>query len=184
MFDHNLGLGTRKSSLTPSDREPATFWITSPLTTLTNNAAAGSVSKSGVGIWYLFPDEPVGPSAGLGLFAKREAKNTPIGRCGTSAALTHATSSPLIRFSSRFFNNAAHSNGNTGLAVNRRLGDGHTIIGCSTYTPLVDPKSKRSEYQPIYFDTFHGKEIKATGCGNGVTLLMRALQRSPIYITS
>ena len=57
----------------------------------------------------------------------------------------------------RFFNNAAHSNGNTGLAVNRRLGDGHTIIGCSTYTPLVDPSDKRSEYQPIYFDTFHGR---------------------------
>ena len=57
---------------------------------------------------------------------------------------------------SRFLNNAAHSNGNTGLAVNRRLGDGHTIIGCSTYTPLVDPLNRRSEYQPIYFDTFHG----------------------------
>ena len=64
--------------------------------------------------------------------------------------------------SSRFFNNAAHSNGNTGLAVNRRLGEGHTIIGCSTYTPLVDPKDKRSEYQPIFFDTFHGKEIQRT----------------------
>ena len=83
VFDHNLGMGTKKSSLTPSDREPSTFWITSPLTTLTNNAAAGSASKTGVGIWYLFPDKPVGPSAGLGLFAKLEAKSTPIGRCGT-----------------------------------------------------------------------------------------------------
>ena len=63
-------------------------------------------------------------------------------------------------FMARFFNNAAHSNGNTGLAVNRRLGEGHTIIGCSTYTPLVDPSDKRSEYQPIYFDTFHGRMKK------------------------
>ena len=61
-------------------KEPTTFWLTSPLTTFTNNAAAGSEAKIGVGIWYLFPDEPVGHSAGLGLFAKREAKHTPIGR--------------------------------------------------------------------------------------------------------
>ena len=80
VFEHNLGMGTRKSSLTPSDREPATFWITSPLTTLTNNAAAGSVSKSGVGIWYLFPDEPIALCKGLGIFEKKEAKNTPIPR--------------------------------------------------------------------------------------------------------
>ena len=38
----NLGLGTRKGRLTESDDEPTTFWITSPLTTLENNAAAGS----------------------------------------------------------------------------------------------------------------------------------------------
>ena len=56
----------------------------------------------------------------------------------------------------RFYNNAAHSNGNSGLSFNRRLGKGHTIIGCSTYTPLVDPKKPNSEYQPVVFDTFHG----------------------------
>ena len=42
------------------------------------------------------------------------------------------------------------------MALNKRLGEGHTIIGCSTYTPLVDPKDKSSEYQPVVFDTFHG----------------------------
>ncbi len=78
LFDHNLGLGTRKGGLTPSDTQPATFWITSPLTTMTNNAAAGADSTSGFGIWYLFPDEPVGPSAGLGFFGEKEAKHTPI----------------------------------------------------------------------------------------------------------
>jgi hypothetical protein len=78
VFDHNLGLGTRPGFLTSSDSEPATFWITSPLTTFTNNAAAGSDGSTGHGIWYLFPDEPVGPSAGLGFFARKEAKYTPI----------------------------------------------------------------------------------------------------------
>ena len=80
LFNHNLGLGTRKGSLNPSDIEPTTFWLTSPVTEFTNNAAAGSDSRKGVGIWYLFPDEPVGPSAGKGMFARREAKHTPIGR--------------------------------------------------------------------------------------------------------
>ncbi len=77
VFHHNLGLGTRKGGLTPSDTQPATFWITSPLTTMTENAAAGADSHSGFGIWYLFPDAPVGPSTGL-FFKKHEAKHTPI----------------------------------------------------------------------------------------------------------
>merc|ERR1719414_1132205 len=76
LFDGNLGLTTRKGFLTPSDSEPTTFWLTSPLVTMTNNHAAGSDSKHGVGIWYLFPDEPVGPSKNLNppLFGYREAK--------------------------------------------------------------------------------------------------------------
>ena len=68
-FERNLGLGTRKGLLTPSDNEPSTFWITSPRTSLIDNVAAGSHSHMGVGIWFLFPDEPVAASAGLGLFA-------------------------------------------------------------------------------------------------------------------
>ena len=80
VFDHNLGLGTRKGSLTPSDKEPTTFWFTSPLVEVTNNAAAGSEMKSGTGIWYLFPDEPIALCKGLGIFEKKEAKNTPIPR--------------------------------------------------------------------------------------------------------
>ena len=71
--------------LNPSDEEPTTFWITSPLTILTENAAAGADTKTGVGIWYLFPDAPVGPSTGL-FFDYREAKNTPIGECSNNVA--------------------------------------------------------------------------------------------------
>ena len=47
---------------------------------MTNNAAAGSEIQKGTGIWYLFPDEPIGDCKGLGIFEKREAKNTPISR--------------------------------------------------------------------------------------------------------
>jgi hypothetical protein len=43
---------------------------------MTNNAAAGSDKQAGHGIWYLFPEEPVGPSQGLGFFDRREAKRT------------------------------------------------------------------------------------------------------------
>ena len=52
----------------PSDNEPTTFWITSPATVLKDNVAAGSDSSKGVGIWYLFPDQPVGPSENLTLY--------------------------------------------------------------------------------------------------------------------
>ena len=57
-FHHNLGLVTNamgnvtnRNGTIPSDRLPSIFWITSPLTTLTENSAAGS---EGVGIWYIF----------------------------------------------------------------------------------------------------------------------------------
>lgn len=141
-YEHNLGLTTRQGELTESDDEPSTFWITSPLTTMRNNAAAGSDNKEGVGIWYLFPDEPVGPSEGLGLFGYREAKYTPI---------------------DPFKDNVAHSNGNIGLALFRRLGESHEIIGCSTYSPRVDPKDEKSELSPVVFDGLIGWYINYAG---------------------
>ena len=81
-----------------------------------NNHAAGSGMK-GVGIWYLFPDAPVGPSVGL-FFKKREAKHTAI---------------------TLFENNVAHSNGQLGLGVFRRLREDHGLLGCSTYNPRENP---------------------------------------------
>ena len=58
-FHHNLGLLTKRmtpdlldrNGTIPSDRMPSTFWITSPLSVLTENSAAGS---DGMGIWYIF----------------------------------------------------------------------------------------------------------------------------------
>ncbi len=73
-----LSFVTRTSSLTPSDTHPTTFWITSPLNTLTNNVAAGSEGKNGVGIWYLFPVKPVGPSNTTDWFNGTNAKFIPI----------------------------------------------------------------------------------------------------------
>ena len=83
VFDRNLGIGSRKNDLTPSDERPTVFWITSPETQLTNNVAAGSDIHKGIGIWYLFPDEVVQPSKEIhdleGVFYDRkEAKHTPI----------------------------------------------------------------------------------------------------------
>ena len=79
LFRDNLGIGTKVGTLTPSDERPTTFWITSPLTTLVGNSAAGSDFVWGVGYWYLFPDRPVGESRTERFFGFREAKRTPIG---------------------------------------------------------------------------------------------------------
>ena len=75
---HNLGLLTKVMPIPrtiPSDRMPATFWITSPLTSLTENSAAGS---DGVGIWFIFAENVTGPSANEGFFQRGEAFRTPI----------------------------------------------------------------------------------------------------------
>ena len=128
LFQGNLGIGTRKGNLNPSDQQPTTFWITSPLTKMIDNVAGGSDFHTGVGIWYIFPDRVLDPSAQFGLMAPKEAKHTPI---------------------LEFRNNVAHSNGKAGLAFFRRLGANHEIIGCSTYTPKVQPRKRASDLMPI-----------------------------------
>ena len=75
VIEGNLVLGTKKGELTQSDNAATSYWITSPLTTVRNNVAAGSVHT---GFWWLFPEEPVGPSKGLGFFQRGEAKRTPM----------------------------------------------------------------------------------------------------------
>ena len=137
-FEGNLGIGTKKGEMLLSDKDPSTFWITSPLTTMINNRAAGSDNSKGVGIWFLFPDDEVGVAkeVGLSIFDKKEAKYTAI---------------------TKFKDNVAHSNGNIGLALFRRLGENHEIIGCSTYSPRVDPKlGSKSELKAVVFDGFVG----------------------------
>ena len=50
----------------------------------------------GIGIWYVFPWEPVGPSSGLGFMAYGEAMHTPM---------------------TKFYNNVAHSSGQVTLLI-------------------------------------------------------------------
>ena len=102
---------------------------------MVNNAAAGADNRDGVGFWFLFPTSPIGISACLDLFEKLEAKRTPI---------------------TKFEGNTAHSNGQLGLAVFRRLREDHGLLGCSTYNPRSDPLDKRSELVPAIFTDFTG----------------------------
>ena len=55
----NLGLGTRRTSSSgiPSDRDPATFWVTHPRALVRGNTAAGSEGK---GFWFLQASLPTG----------------------------------------------------------------------------------------------------------------------------
>ncbi|KAG1658049.1 hypothetical protein FOA52_004208 [Chlamydomonas sp. UWO 241] len=60
-FDGNLGFRTRPSfALLNTDSSPATFWITNPNNTWTNNVAGGS--EAGYGFWFRLQDHPDGPS--------------------------------------------------------------------------------------------------------------------------
>jgi cell migration-inducing and hyaluronan-binding protein len=87
----NLGLGTKSldNGLLPTDRNPATFWITNPDNIVRNNVAAGS---DGFGFWYALPEHPTGLSNRPDIWPRR----TPLGA---------------------FDNNVAHSNGDRGLNV-------------------------------------------------------------------
>ena len=138
-FIKNLGLGTRKGILTPSDDQPTTFWMTSAHSTMIGNAAAGSSYKEGVGIWFIIPDIITGPSRPLNFFQRKEQKYYPI---------------------TEFRDNVVHSNGGFGLAIFRRLGLNHEILGCSTYSPKVDPLDKKSNYQPVILDNLIGKSTE------------------------
>ena len=118
----NLGLMTKAGITIPSDRKPATFWITSPLTVMVGNAAGGS---AGVGIWYIFAPEVTGPSADQGFFQPGEAFRTRI--------LAMA-------------DNTAHSNGNRGfffgdeLTMDQDFADKETRL-CHPYEDPLDPYS-------------------------------------------
>ncbi|XP_061169000.1 protein DDB_G0287365-like [Saccostrea echinata] len=130
VFSGNLGAGTtRTNSLTKTDIMPSTFWITNPKTTMRNNVAAGS---DYAGIWYIFPDEPIGASYGVvKTMQKDEAKRTPI---------------------KEFTNNVVHSNRVHGFTFERRL-ENNTAFGWGTkYNPLSDPLDEDSAPQTAVFN--------------------------------
>lgn len=58
-FIHNLGAYTRAGATIETDEKPATFWITNPQNSYTDNSAAGS---EGFGYWFFVLDAPTGMS--------------------------------------------------------------------------------------------------------------------------
>ncbi|XP_060081443.1 protein DDB_G0287365-like [Ylistrum balloti] len=137
VFDGNLGASTRHGSLIPLDRRPTTFWITNPQTTFRNNVAAGSKD---MGIWFIFPDLPLGPSADKGFMNMYEARYTAI---------------------TEFSNNVAHSNKN-GLFIDDRIDlVTEEIDSCNRYEPKVDPSDRYSADKNVIIDrltAYHNRD--------------------------
>ncbi|MCW2971885.1 MAG: hypothetical protein JWN72_158 [Thermoleophilia bacterium] len=122
---NNLGFGTRAAEqgkqVIPTDRNPATFWITNPDNVVRGNVAAGSDST---GFWIALPQHPTG------LFAKLYPAET---------ARTWNRRIPLGQFAS----NTAHSNGGDGLNLdNGPRPDGTTEA--TYYNPHADPTNDKS----------------------------------------
>ncbi|XP_052812651.1 cell surface hyaluronidase-like [Mya arenaria] len=125
-FDGNLAMNTRKGTgfLEPMDKErPAGFWITNPKTYFRNNVAAGG---EGMGIWVVYPNAPLGPSAFIDppLMKDLEAQRTPF---------------------SEFVNNAAHSQDNFGVFIGGRLKADRTTHCCNMWQPRVNTSDPDSE---------------------------------------
>lgn len=114
----NLGLGTHEveDGLLPSDRRPATFWITNPNNVVKDNVAGGS---DGFGFWYALPEHPTGLSHAADIWPRR----TPLGI---------------------FRNNTAHSNADTGLNVDDGPdAEGNTTS--TWYKPVANPNNPDSD---------------------------------------
>ena len=137
----NLGLGTKavENGILPTDKTPATFWITNPDNVVDNNASAGS---EGFGFWYALPEHPLGLSKTSNIWPRR----TPLGS---------------------FNGNTAHSNGRDGVHVDHGPEpNGETKN--STFTPVIDPTNEKSapvvaHWNDItsYMNRAHGVWIRA-----------------------
>jgi cell migration-inducing and hyaluronan-binding protein len=108
----------------PSDRTPASFWITNPANEVRGNVAAGA---QGWGFWYALPEHPTGMSATDAVWPRR----TPLGA---------------------FVDNVAHSNRSGGLNVDDGpRADGVTEV--TWYAPRADPAAD-SPVVPAAFTNF------------------------------
>ena len=65
-----------------------------------------------------------------------------------------------------FENNCAHSYARFGLKIISNLGPGHTITGCSVYSPRVNPLDRHSDFVVIKLGKFIGKFHTCTGWKN------------------
>ncbi|ESO94033.1 hypothetical protein LOTGIDRAFT_228687 [Lottia gigantea] len=127
LLDGNIGLSTKKGKILKSDSRPATYWMTNPINSLRNNVAAGSEAY---GIWYVFPDEPYGPSFGKDFMQKYEAMHTPI---------------------LEFDNNVAHSNEDTGLFADNKVLQSSDATGSNEYSPRIYPMDPNSPPASVNF---------------------------------
>lgn len=128
LIEGNLGIRTRRPDanrgerpVIPTDRDPATFWITHPDNTVRNNVAAGSHHT---GFWYALPQNPTGAS-----------------KSATNDANVFPRRAPLGEFSG----NVAHSN-QDGLMVDRGP-DAAGQVETASYTPKTSPALRNSRGQ-------------------------------------
>lgn len=119
LIEGNLGILTRKpdpakgeEGVVPTDKTPATFWITHPDNIVRNNVAAGS---DHIGFWYALPENPTGLSATTTIWPRR---------------------TPLAEFSG----NVAHSNWN-GLMVDRGPNKDTLEAEPTNYNPRSNPSN-------------------------------------------
>ncbi|XP_022330330.2 cell surface hyaluronidase CEMIP2-like [Crassostrea virginica] len=135
----NLGLGQRRfvgttvldvTGAIPTDasKGPATFWITNPLTTVLDNAGAGG---EGVGMWFVYPDLPTGPSRTMDFMQNKEARHTKI---------------------TLYKNNVHHSYIRAGLFVDNIENDDLTVEGYNQYNPRLNPLDRSSPSIPAVFE--------------------------------
>ncbi|MCX7741618.1 MAG: transmembrane domain-containing protein [Meiothermus sp.] len=124
LLEGNLGLLTRRPEASrgeqpviPTDRTPATFWITHPANTVRNNVAAGS---DGIGFWYALPENPTGPSATTTIWPRR----TPLGE---------------------FSGNVSHSSWD-GLMVDRGPNRDTLEAESAVYNPRTRPADTQNQY--------------------------------------
>jgi cell surface hyaluronidase len=140
-------------TLLPSDKRPATFWITNPANSFRNNVAAGS---DGIGFWFALPKQPTGPSASDARFNIMYPRRTPL---------------------TEFKGNIAHSNGDTGLHVDDGpKPDNNTEV--TSYQARANPTppaqgQKDSDVVPVVFQDFTAYRNRTRGVwlrGNAHTL--------------
>jgi cell surface hyaluronidase len=130
-------------TLLPSDKRPATFWITNPANTFRNNVAAGSDS---IGFWFALPKQPTGPSATDSRFNVMYPRRTPL---------------------TEFKGNIAHSNGDTGLHVDDGpKADNNTEV--TSYEARANPTppaqgQKDSDVVPVVFENFTAYRNRTRG---------------------
>ncbi|XP_013411812.1 cell surface hyaluronidase [Lingula anatina] len=162
-FDGNIGLGTLSGTILPSDRIPSTFWITSPLSFLRNNVAAGS---DGRGIMYVFPVEPRAESQAWGLLELGEAARTPI---------------------HQFENNVAHSNRRAGLWLDNILGqDGEVLRRGNSYKPQVQFPNGTVAPKEVILSRYTGYKNMVQNAwlrGSPVTMEKSSFSDSPLGVT-